>query len=130
MQRMFRGGSYPGDRLIGSTIAGIDITLWDIKGKALGMLVYERLAGRCREYVQCFLPLNWLPAQKRHEPDLVADATDLDGTVELAKHSLASSHRCFRRSPRVDGIFSSHGRLRCCWPDWVRRMRRSTAQWS
>ncbi len=31
-QKMFRGGFYPGDRLIGSVIAGIDIALWDIKG--------------------------------------------------------------------------------------------------
>ncbi|MCA1659182.1 MAG: bifunctional D-altronate/D-mannonate dehydratase, partial [Verrucomicrobiaceae bacterium] len=28
-QRMYRGGFYPGDRLIGSVIAGIDIALWD-----------------------------------------------------------------------------------------------------
>lgn len=33
-QQMFRGGFYPGDRLIGSAIAGIDVALWDIKGPA------------------------------------------------------------------------------------------------
>ncbi len=32
-KRLYRGGFYPGDRLIGSVIAGIDIALWDIKGK-------------------------------------------------------------------------------------------------
>src|SRR5437016_3612553 len=53
-QKMFRGGFYPGDRLIGSTIAGIDIALWDIKGQALGVPVYELLGGRCRDFVQCF----------------------------------------------------------------------------
>ena len=50
-QRMFRGGFYPGDRLIGSTIAGIDIALWDIKGQFLGAPVYQLLGGRCRDYV-------------------------------------------------------------------------------
>ena len=34
-QRMFREDFYPGDRLVGSAIAGIDIALWDILGQAL-----------------------------------------------------------------------------------------------
>src|SRR5687768_11208727 len=45
LQRLYRGGFYPGDRLIGSVIAGIHIALWDIKGKALGVPVYELLGG-------------------------------------------------------------------------------------
>src|SRR6516162_3818323 len=54
-QRMFRGGFYPADRLIGSALAGIDVALWDIKGKMLNRPVYDLLGGRCRHFVQCFL---------------------------------------------------------------------------
>ena len=53
-QRMWRGGFYPATRLIGSAISGIDIALWDIQGKALGVPVYQLLGGRCRDYVEVF----------------------------------------------------------------------------
>src|SRR5438034_9772791 len=54
-QRMYRGGFYPADRLIGSVMSGIDIALWDVRGKVLNVPVYELLGGRCRDFVQCFL---------------------------------------------------------------------------
>jgi L-alanine-DL-glutamate epimerase-like enolase superfamily enzyme len=44
-QEMFRGGFYPADRVIGSAISGLDIALWDIKGKALGLPVCTLLGG-------------------------------------------------------------------------------------
>ncbi len=50
-QRMFRGGFYPGDRLVGSAISGVDIALWDIKGQVLGVPIYELLGGRYRDHV-------------------------------------------------------------------------------
>ncbi|RJP54224.1 MAG: mandelate racemase/muconate lactonizing enzyme family protein, partial [Anaerolineaceae bacterium] len=33
-QRIYRGGFYPADRLIGSAASGVDIALWDILGQA------------------------------------------------------------------------------------------------
>src|SRR3954467_8738428 len=53
-QTMFRGGFYPADRVIGSTLAAIDTALWDIKGKALNVPVYELLGGRCRDRIECY----------------------------------------------------------------------------
>jgi L-alanine-DL-glutamate epimerase-like enolase superfamily enzyme len=32
----------------------VDLTLWDIKGEALGVPVYELLGGRLRDRVVCF----------------------------------------------------------------------------
>src|SRR2546430_11066980 len=55
-QRMFRGGFYPGDRLIGSTIPAITIAPSGIKGQTLCVPVYEPLRALCRAHVQCFLP--------------------------------------------------------------------------
>ena len=101
-QRMFRGGFYPADRLIGSAIAGIDIALWDIKGQALGVPVYELLGGRCRDYVECFLPADYLPS-----PDArpVGDALpamlagDPQAAADVARRMLANGHRFFRTGP-------------------------------
>ncbi len=40
--------------VIMSAISAIDIALWDIKGKALGVPVYELLGGRCRNKVRSY----------------------------------------------------------------------------
>ena len=46
-QVMFRAGFFPGDRIMGAAIAAVDIALWDIKGRALGVPVHELLGARC-----------------------------------------------------------------------------------
>ena len=53
-QLMFRGGFFPGDRVVCSTIAAIDIALWDLRGKQLGVPVYDLLGGRVRDKVVCY----------------------------------------------------------------------------
>ena len=37
-----------------AAISAIDIALYDIAGKALGVPVYELLGGKHRDYVPCF----------------------------------------------------------------------------
>ncbi len=53
-QLLFRGGFFPAQRILTSAISAIDIALWDIKGKALGVPVYELLGGRVRDKVVCY----------------------------------------------------------------------------
>ncbi|NJN84632.1 MAG: galactonate dehydratase [Caldilineaceae bacterium] len=53
-QVLFRGGFFPAQRIITSAIAAIDIALWDIKGKALGVPVYDLMGGRVRDKVICY----------------------------------------------------------------------------
>ena len=53
-QVLFRGGFFPAQRILTSAISAIDIALWDIKGKALGVPVYELLGGRVRDKVVCY----------------------------------------------------------------------------
>lgn len=53
-QVMFRGGFFPAQRILTSAISAIDIALWDIKGKALGVPIYELLGGRVRDKVVCY----------------------------------------------------------------------------
>jgi galactonate dehydratase len=44
-QLMYVGSFYRGGPVLGSAISGIDQALWDIRGKALGLPVYELLGG-------------------------------------------------------------------------------------
>ena len=53
-QILFRGGFFPAQRIVSAAISAIDIALWDIKGKALGVPVYELLGGRVRDRVVCY----------------------------------------------------------------------------
>jgi len=50
-QMLFRGGFFPAQRILTAAIAAIDTALWDIKGKALNVPVYELLGGRVRDKV-------------------------------------------------------------------------------
>lgn len=105
-QRMFRGGFYPGDRLVGSAIAGIDIALWDIMGQALGVPVYQLLGGRCRDYVECFLSASYLPSQAAkpvHDVLAAIETGDDSAAGELAKRMLANGHKYFRTGPHAEG---------------------------
>jgi L-alanine-DL-glutamate epimerase-like enolase superfamily enzyme len=56
-QLMWRGGFHPSGQALSSAIAAIDIALWDIKGKALGVPVYQLLGGKVRDKVDCYCHL-------------------------------------------------------------------------
>ncbi|MFN8513818.1 MAG: galactonate dehydratase [Thermomicrobiales bacterium] len=53
-QLLYRGGFFPAQRILGSAISAIDIALWDIKGKALGVPIYDLLGGKVRDKVVCY----------------------------------------------------------------------------
>jgi galactonate dehydratase len=53
-QILYRGGFYRGGPVLTSAISGIEQAMWDIKGKALGVPVYELLGGACREKVKVY----------------------------------------------------------------------------
>lgn len=53
-QMMYRGYFYPAGREKLDAIGAIDLALWDIKGKALGVPVYELLGGLARDHVECY----------------------------------------------------------------------------
>src|SRR5579872_1119763 len=53
-QMMFRGYFYPAGREKLDAMGALDLALWDIKGKALGVPVYDLLGGLSRNYVECY----------------------------------------------------------------------------
>ena len=53
-QTLYRGGFYRGGPILMSAIAGIDQALWDIKGKAADLPVYDLLGGTVRERMKTY----------------------------------------------------------------------------
>ena len=51
---LYRGGFYRGGAVHMSALAGIDQALWDIKGKVLGVPVYELLGGLVRDKMKMY----------------------------------------------------------------------------
>ncbi len=53
-QVMYRGYFYPPGREKIHALGALDLALWDIKGKALGLPVWQILGGLTRDYVECY----------------------------------------------------------------------------
>ncbi|MCI0379565.1 MAG: hypothetical protein L0215_18300, partial [Gemmataceae bacterium] len=53
-QAIYRHAFYRGGPLLTSVLSGIDMALWDIKGKALGVPVYELFGGPTRRKVRVY----------------------------------------------------------------------------
>jgi len=77
-QAIYRHAFYRGGPILTSALSGIDMALWDIKGKALGVPVYELLGGPTRDRIRVY-----------------AHA----GTPEAMKTSLAAGFTAFKTGP-------------------------------
>lgn len=64
-QAIYRHAFYRGGPILTSALSGIDQALWDIKGKALGVPVYELLGGPTRDRVRVYAHANSPDAIKR-----------------------------------------------------------------
>ena len=53
-QELYRRAFYGGGAVLTSAISGVETAMWDIKGKALGVPVYEMLGGRVRDRVKLY----------------------------------------------------------------------------
>lgn len=63
-QIIFRGGFYRGGPVLMSALSGIDQALWDIKGKSLGVPIYELLGGAVRDRIKIY---GWLQGSTNKE---------------------------------------------------------------
>jgi galactonate dehydratase len=53
-QRMMRGYFYPAGREKLHSLGALDLALWDLKGKALDVPVWQLLGGKSRDHVECY----------------------------------------------------------------------------
>ena len=53
-QEMYRSQYFEGGRVLTAAISALDIALYDIKGKALGVPVYQLLGGKQRDFIPGF----------------------------------------------------------------------------
>ncbi|KQZ28089.1 galactonate dehydratase [Duganella sp. Root1480D1] len=111
-QAMYRGGFYRGGAVFMSAIAGIDQALWDIKGKALGVPVYQLLGGKVRDRMKIY---SWVGGDR--PADVVAGIQTLreiglntfkmNGTEEMAMLDCATAVDA--AVERIAGIRSAFG---------------------
>ena len=69
----YRDAYWRGGPVLMSALSAVDMALWDIKGKALGMPVWKLLGGKCRECVPCYANC-WFAGAKEPE-EFAAKAT-------------------------------------------------------
>jgi mannonate dehydratase len=69
---------YKNDTVLNSALGGVDQALWDIKGRQVGMPVYQLIGGKCRDAAQVYMH---------------AGGTDATGVVENAKKLVAQGVR-------------------------------------
>ena len=87
-QTLYRGGFYRGGPILSSAISGIEQTLWDIKGKALNVPVYELLGGAVRDRIQVYC---WVGGDRPSDTTAAAlekskqgySAIKMNGTPEI-----------------------------------------------
>ena len=87
-QMLYRTGFYRGGPVLTSALSGIEQAMWDIKGKAHGMSVYQMLGSKCRDRIQVY---RWIGGD--HPRDTAAAAKEalsqgyhavkMNGTDEL-----------------------------------------------
>lgn len=51
---MYNGSRFPGGSILNAAISGIELALWDLKGKIHGVPVYQLLGGRCRDRIRLY----------------------------------------------------------------------------
>src|SRR4051812_7056275 len=93
-QFLYKGAYWRRGPVTMTAVAAVDTALWDIKGKALGVPVYELLGGRSRDAVLVY----------GH-----ANGTDVGETVAAVAGLVARGYKAVRAQSGVPGIPHAYG---------------------
>ncbi len=84
---MVRETYWRGGPVLMSALAGVEMALWDLKGKALGVPVYELLGGKVRDRIPCYANGWFAPAKTPEE------------FAQKAKRAVQSGFRALKWDP-------------------------------
>jgi len=124
-QVLYRGSFYRGGPVLTSAISGIEQALWDIKGKWLGVPVYELLGGAVRDRIRVYAHVHGdtieefvRNAKQRVAEGFTALKTSFEGPVRLID-TLEYIEKCEERiaavrealPKNIDIAIDLHGRF-------------------
>jgi galactonate dehydratase len=81
-QKMKKGSFYRGGAIMDSAISGIDQALWDIKGKALGVPVYQLLGGHVRDRVRIYGQVGGVGGDGYTHNPVAQDLNEIKGNID------------------------------------------------
>ncbi|HCR31380.1 MAG TPA: galactonate dehydratase [Opitutae bacterium] len=89
-QQLYRGGFYRGGEIQMSAISGIEQALWDIKGKALGVPVYDLMGGAVRDKIKVYA---WIGGDDPEKADQDAKKRLEQGFLNLKMNATGPCER-------------------------------------
>ncbi|MGI5817106.1 MAG: galactonate dehydratase [Armatimonadota bacterium] len=127
-QQCYRDAYWRGGPVLMSALSGVEMALWDLKGKALGVPVYQLLGGRIRDSVPCYANGWFAPAKTpdefaaRAREAVEAGFSGLKwdpfgaAWMDITKPELNRALRCVEAvveavGPQVDVLIEAHGRF-------------------
>ena len=82
----YRGGFYRGGAVLMSALSGLEQALWDLKGRALGLPVWQMLGGKVRDKVRSYA---WIGGDRPHEIAEAAEARKNQGFTAVKMNATA-----------------------------------------
>jgi galactonate dehydratase len=99
-QMIYRNGCYRGGPVLMSALSGIDMALWDIKGRALGVPVHQLLGGPVRDRIRSYC---WIGGDR--PANLIEGAIAMrDQGYDAVKFNICEELQIVDTYAKVDGI--------------------------
>lgn len=107
-QQLYRNGCYRGGPVLMSALSGIDMALWDIKGRFYDAPVYELLGGRVRDRIRSYC---WVGGDR--PADLINQTLKmLEKGFDAVKFNLCAELQIVDTCRKVDSIIARVAELR------------------